>query len=144
MLKWFKKKMIKPIELPQGEHNFSAFVGHPKWRWKNFQPKELASKSDGLLMINEDALDKLQSFRELLGKPFTPNSAYRSLAHNTKVGGSPNSMHLQGRAFDIPIGNGITRKDIHKYAKQVGFTGFGDYKTFVHIDTGRPRYWDNR
>lgn len=114
------------------------------WRWKNFTPKEIASKGDGLLMVNEDAMDALQTFREMVGVAFTPNSAYRSVAHNKAVGGSPNSMHLQGRAFDIPIKSGMSRMAIHKFAKQAGFTGFGDYDTFVHIDTGRSRYWDMR
>ena len=114
------------------------------WPWKNFTPVEIACKGTGLLMVDYDAICKLQSFREMVGIPFTPNSAYRSEKHNKAVGGSPKSMHLLGRAFDVPIIQGMTREVIHAHASKVGFTGYGDYNTFVHIDTGRARYWDGR
>ena len=134
---------IEP-ELPKGEYNFTVFLNHPKWRWKNFSPKEMACKGTGLLLIDEDAMDKLQDLREILGIPFTPNSAYRSLEHNRKLRSKDTSMHRFGKAFDIPITTVLTRKIIHENARLAGFTGFGDYNTFVHIDTGIPRYWDER
>lgn len=121
-----------------------TFVRASDWHWNNFTPKEIACKGNGMIVINNDAMDKLQAFREKLGVPFSPNSAYRSLSHNRNVGGAPRSMHRHGRAFDIPLKSGITREDVHRIAKEVGFTGFGDYNTFVHIDTGRKRYWDER
>lgn len=86
-------------------------------------------------------LDKL---REEIGVPFTPNSAYRSPYHNANIGGSPKSMHIEGRAFDIPIKGKITREAIHAAAKKVGFSGIGDYNSFVHVDNGITRYWDLR
>lgn len=119
-------------------------VDPTKWRWKNFTPFEIASRGDGLIVIDEDALDRLQHFREIVGVPFTPNSAYRSEEHNARVGGAPNSQHRYGRAFDIPIKPGLSRNLIHRAARRAGFTGYGDYNTFVHIDTGAPRYWDHR
>lgn len=114
------------------------------WPWKSFSPKEIACKGDGSLLVNYDAMNKLQAFRDALGVPFSPNSAYRSPAHNKAVGGSKNSYHLHGMAFDIPLSNDITREDVHRIAKKAGFTGFGDYNTFVHIDIGGKRYWDGR
>lgn len=114
------------------------------WRWRYFSPQEIACKGTGLILIDEDALDKLDRFRDTIGVPFAPNSAYRSEAHNAKIGGAKNSMHRKGKAFDIPIKTGMDRETIHNVAKQCGFTGFGDYNTFVHIDTGRFRYWDKR
>lgn len=114
------------------------------WRWEHFTPQEIACNGDGLLFIDEDAMDKLEAFRKSLGVAFSPNSAYRSAAYNAKVGGAPNSQHKLGKAFDIPIRYDMDRTAIHYHAKKAGFTGFGDYNTFVHIDTGRPRYWDNR
>jgi len=114
------------------------------WPWKNFTPKEIACKGTGLILIGYDAMERLQEFREMTGIPFTPNSAYRSESHNKAVGGAPRSMHRLGRAFDIPIIEGMTRDVIHEHAKMAGFTGFGDYNSFVHIDTGRKRYWDKR
>lgn len=118
---------------------------HPSdWHWPNFTPAEIACKGTGLILIDNDAMDKLQAFRERLGIPFSPNSAYRSESHNKAVGGAKNSMHRKGKAFDIPLGRGIIREDVIRIAKEVGFTGFGQYNTFVHIDTGRAREWDNR
>lgn len=112
------------------------------WRWPNFKPSELRSKSDDKLMINEDAMDKLQALRTLLGKPMFVTSAYRSPAHNKRIGGAKHSMHMEARAFDIQMHN----HDIVQFeaaARHVGFTGFGFYKTsgFMHIDTARPREW---
>lgn len=114
------------------------------WRWPSFTPQEIACKGDGKILINEQALDCLQKFRDLVGGPVVLNSAYRSVQYNKQVGGAPNSQHMQGKAFDIKITSTLTRERIHSLAKKVGFTGFGDYNTFVHIDIGPARYWDLR
>lgn len=119
-------------------------VNPTNWFWHDFTPKEIACKGTGLIVIDCNALDKLQDFRDISGVPFSPNSAYRSELHNKNVGGAKNSEHRKGRAFDIPIKQGMSREDIHRIAKVVGFTGFGDYDSFVHVDTGRTRYWDKR
>ena len=114
------------------------------WRWNHFTPKEIACKGTGFILVDEEALDCLNSLRHVIGDPFSPNSAYRSEEHNKSVGGSPNSMHLKGKAFDIPIKGRMTREEIHRVGEMVGFTGYGDYNTFVHVDTGEKRYWDKR
>ena len=114
------------------------------WKWDSFSPKEIACKGTGEILIDFDALDRLQTFRDILGVPFTPNSAYRSISHNKAIGGSPNSQHCYGKAFDIPIKGKMHREAIKKVAHVVGFKGIGDYDNFVHIDTGALRYWDMR
>ena len=43
----------------------------------------------------------LQPLRDILGAPVYINSGYRSKRLNARVGGVPNSRHLQGRAADI-------------------------------------------
>tara|TARA_R110000824_G_C15194812_1_gene675151 strand:- start:613 stop:786 length:174 start_codon:yes stop_codon:yes gene_type:complete len=53
------------------------------------------------------------------------------------------SLHVQGKAADIAI-VGQDKKLIERLAKQVGFTGFGYYRTFLHIDLGRPRWWGKK
>jgi zinc D-Ala-D-Ala carboxypeptidase len=113
------------------------------WRWPNFTPKELACKGTGELLVDEEALDKLQELRQRIGKPLQINSAYRSAKHNKAVGGSPNSQHLHGRAFDISLAT-VTPLELVKHAKAAGFTGIGRYDTFVHVDTGPAREWDLR
>ena len=115
-----------------------------KWHWASFSAREIASKSDGEIVINDEALDKLQALRDLLGKPLILTSAYRSPAHNRRVGGAKNSQHMGGNAFDVRMDN----HDPHEFeaaARQVGFTGFGYYPKsgFMHIDTGPKRSWGN-
>lgn len=112
------------------------------WHWPDFTPHEMRSKSDGKLMINDDAMDKLQALRDMLGEPMLITSAYRSPAHNKKVGGVKNSMHLQARAFDVDM-TGHDWGKMEEFARAAGFTGFGFYENsnFMHMDTGKPRSW---
>jgi uncharacterized protein YcbK (DUF882 family) len=50
------------------------------------------------------------------------------------------SLHLQGRAIDFFI-PGVRTRDISRTAKRLAAGGVGKYPDFVHIDTGRVRYW---
>ena len=118
-------------------------VDDTKWQFTYFKPIELASKGDETLLLDVDAVSKLDKLRWLLNKPINLNSAYRDPLHNFNVGGSPNSQHLLGTAFDIRLDN-HDKYELVKYAKQVGFTGFGYYKTFLHVDTGRERWWGEK
>lgn len=111
-------------------------------RWPNFSPRELASKSDGELAIDEPSLDKLQALRTLVNRPMIINSAYRSAAHNRKVGGAKNSEHMKAKAYDVSMAN-FDPFEFEKAARECGFTGFGYYpkQGFMHIDTGPARTW---
>ena len=75
------------------------------WRWPNFSPAEIACRGTGKLLVNEPALDKLQTLRDRLGKPLIVLSAYRSPEHNRAVGGATHSKHMVGAAFDIAMTN---------------------------------------
>ncbi len=121
--------------------HFTHFQGH-SWPWRNFSPKELACKGTGLLLVDADALTKLQTLRTRLNRPMIITSAYRSPEHNARVGGAPRSLHMRGIAFDVRMEN----HDPHEFeaaARAAGFTGFGSYprKGFMHIDTGPSRSW---
>ena len=70
----------------------SSEVDPSKWRWPNFSVKEIACKGDGMIIIHEESLDKLQKFRELTGVSVILNSAFRSPEYNKKAGGAPKSM----------------------------------------------------
>ena len=52
-------------------------------------------------MMSKDLILILESVRNELGKPVVITSGYRTLAHNEKVGGKPNSSHLKGLAADV-------------------------------------------
>ncbi len=112
------------------------------WRWPSFSPAEIASRGEGAIRINTDAMDKLQSLRNRLGKPLIVRSAYRSPAHNRAVGGAPASKHMQGTAFDIAMSNHDPIA-FEAAARAVGFLGFGYYPRsgFMHIDLGPARSW---
>lgn len=68
----------------------------------NFKVSEFACK-DGTdkILIDNEMVYVLQKIRNIAGKAVTINSAYRTASHNKSVGGSSNSYHLYGRAFDI-------------------------------------------
>lgn len=137
--------MSGKFDLPTRSYKHWSDVNSLHWYWPNFTPKEIACKGDGSLFIDMKAMDALQKFRTVVGVPVIINSAYRSEKHNKAVGGSPNSQHLLGKAFDIRITNSLTRDMIHKAGKQAGFTAFGDYNHFVHMDNREtPAYWDYR
>lgn len=114
------------------------------WFWPNFTPKEIACRGTGLILIDTPSMDALQRLRLLIGKPIIINSGYRSESHNKAVGGAKNSQHRLGKAFDIRITKDVLREDIKRFAGSAGFNGIGDYDTFVHVDTGPKRYWDER
>ena len=112
------------------------------WTWPSFSPQEMACKGTGELVIDTDAMDKLQALRDALGKPLIITSAYRSPEHNRAVGGAKASKHMEAIAFDVRMDN----HDPHKFeiaARTIGFTGFGYYPKsgFMHIDTGPARRW---
>ena len=112
------------------------------WTWPSFSPREMACKGTGKLVVDDDAMSKLQALRDMLGKPLIITSAYRSPEHNRAVGGAKASKHMEAIAFDVRMDN----HDPHAFevaARAVGFTGFGYYPKsgFMHIDTGPERSW---
>lgn len=113
-----------------------------QWTWPSFSAREMASKREGEIKLDTEAMDKLQALRNRLGRPIIITSAYRSPAHNRAVGGAANSLHMQGKAFDVRMEN-QNPEEFETAARAVGFTGFGYYvkNGFMHIDTGPARSW---
>ncbi|MET4130665.1 D-Ala-D-Ala carboxypeptidase family metallohydrolase [Roseovarius sp. MBR-6] len=112
------------------------------WRWPSFSPAEIASRGDGTIRINTQAMDALQNLRNRLGKPLIVLSGYRSPAHNKAVGGARQSKHMEGTAFDIAMSN-HDPVAFEAAARAAGFLGFGYYprSNFMHIDLGSERSW---
>jgi len=69
--------------------------------------------------------------------PFT-NASLRQHSH----GVAEHSLHMEGRALDIRMSNYSTRK-LRDYALSLQRGGVGFYagSDFVHVDTGRVRFW---
>lgn len=88
-----------------------------------------------------EAALKLDKLRELMDQPLIINSAYRCPFHNAAVGGAASSRHKVGDAFDISLRNVENKSRLISCAKLAGFTGFGFYGTFLHVDTGPVRVW---
>jgi hypothetical protein len=130
-------------------HTFTHWREVPAslWRWKSFKPSEIACRGTkcgcgGSVIIDEHAMDRLQSLRHRLGKPIILNSAYRCPKHHARVSEAKNSLHLKGQAFDVSMKN----HDPHVFiasARLEGFGGIGTYpgQDFCHVDTGAKRTW---
>lgn len=120
-------------------------VPQSHWRWPNFSPAEIACRGTGQIKLHPEALDKLQTLRDRLGKPLIIRSAYRSLEHNRAVGGAKASKHMDGTAFDIAMSN-HDPVAFEAAAREVGFLGFGFYPRsgFIHVDLGPARVWGER
>ena len=82
---------------------------------KNFTLEEMVATShrklqDTPTLAAQQNLQKLcvlvlQPLRDTIGAPVYINSGYRSKRLNARVGGVPNSRHLQGKAADIHCDN---------------------------------------
>jgi zinc D-Ala-D-Ala carboxypeptidase len=89
--------------------------------------------------MSPTTMEKLVELRRALGEPLGMNSAWRSVARNTKVGGSKNSPHLYGKAVDLRV-HGDTAFRVVTMAEQFGFTGIGVRQKgpvasrFIHLD----------
>lgn len=116
------------------------FIERGLWPFRYFRPEEIRSKGDGSILVDYQALEMLDRFRDDIGAPIFVTSAYRDHAHNAAVGSQPTSLHRQGRAFDIWV-NRVTPYELAQWAALFGWPGIGLYETFVHVDDGSPRRW---
>jgi uncharacterized protein YcbK (DUF882 family) len=74
-------------------------------------------------------------------------SGYRSPASNAKMharsrGVASKSLHMQGKAIDIRVGD-VALSTLHKAALTLKVGGVGYYPgpDFIHVDVGRVRRW---
>jgi len=99
--------------------------------------------------IEPQLLDVLHVIQTELGTdaPYQVIGGYRSPATNNMLrarssGVAQHSLHMDGRAIDVRI-PGFDCAVLREAAIDLRLGGVGYYKSsnFVHIDTGRPRYW---
>ena len=74
-------------------------------------------------------------------------SGYRSPKTNAMLNSKSNgvakrSLHMQGRAIDIRL-PGVELKHLRQAALNLKAGGVGYYpkSNFIHVDTGRTRFW---
>ena len=94
-----------------------------------------------------DAKRRFVDLQRKFGARLNVNSAVRTPDHNEEIGGAPKSRHLEkygGDALDIDTsGMSISRRTkLFEWASRVGYTGISIYPTFIHVDGGERRTWD--
>lgn len=100
----------------------------------NFTAEEFMMGSEPVFdRMDKDFLLLLDKCRELAGVKFTITSSFRTPEYNRRIKGSPNSMHLRGRAVDIASTTGEHRYAVIRAAVQLGLT-FGVMKNAIHLD----------
>lgn len=99
--------------------------------------------------IDPRLLDQLHALSELTGTsaPYEVISGYRSPATNALLqrrggGVATHSLHLEGRAIDVRLGD-VPLADLREAAMSIraGGVGFYPQSRFVHLDTGPIRRW---
>lgn len=67
--------------------------------------------------------------------PISVASGIRCPVHNRRVGGAPDSAHLEGKALDLLCPRGISLEIFWRISeKEVGPGGFGKYPWGAHVD----------
>lgn len=114
---------------------------------KNFKEEEFICKcgkckevpahmKDNLILLCQ----QLEKIRYFTG-PIIINSGVRCTAHNKRVGGVPNSQHLQGKAADIRVKN-MYAEDLYNRIVElkrqevikIGYIQLYKKQKFIHID----------
>lgn len=109
-------------------------------RWPSFTAREVACRASGEYFHDPASFDALQRARDALGAPLRVTSGHRSAAHNAAIGGAPLSAHL-AFAADVAL-DGRDPRALCEAARAAGFSSFGFYTTFIHLDRRRPaRRW---
>jgi uncharacterized protein YcbK (DUF882 family) len=112
---------------------------------RDFRQNEIKPIDEGLL----DLLHELGGTLET-DQPFHVISGYRSAATNqllrerggSHTGVASRSLHMLGKAIDIRV-PGVQLDHLRAAARSLKLGGVGYYPSsnFVHVDTGRVRYW---
>jgi len=119
------------------------------WPWTAISPDQwrMNDRITGNVFVDDRSMGALQTVADLLGKDrIHVNSGHRGPELNKQVGGAKNSAHLN-IAFDVPLTNALNPLDLLDAAVFAGFTSFGLYRSFIHMDVrpgtnGRPtRLW---
>jgi uncharacterized protein YcbK (DUF882 family) len=146
------EKQLAFLNLHTGERIRSTY-----WAEGSYIPEELQiiesllrdHRTGELHTIDTRLLDVLQLLQNQIGsrKEFHVISAYRSPKTNAMLASRSNkvgkkSLHMQGRAIDVRLPE-FALSELRKAALSLKIGGVGYYpkSNFVHIDTGRVRFW---
>lgn len=106
-------------------------------------------RTDEVHRIDPGVLDILFDLKTRAGcdEPFHVISGYRSaqtnaMLHRRSSGVAVQSLHMRGQAIDVRL-PGVATKRLQELALALRRGGVGYYpkSDFVHLDTGRVRFW---
>jgi uncharacterized protein YcbK (DUF882 family) len=106
-------------------------------------------RNNEVVAIDPGLLDLLHALGASVdaAAPFHVVSGYRSPATNRLLaahseGVAKHSLHMEGKAIDLRV-PGRDLSTVHRAAVALRLGGVGYYarSDFVHVDTGRVRYW---
>ncbi len=109
---------------------------------RDFRANEVKPIDPSLL----DLLTRIQ-YRLSTNEPFQVISGYRSpltnaMLHANSEGVAVHSLHIEGKAIDISVpGRSLEQLRGAALAQRSGGVGYYPKSDFVHVDTGRVRYW---
>ena len=85
------------------------------------------------ITANNDSYEVISAFR---------SEQTNAMLHSRSNGVARNSQHVLGKAIDVRL-RGLDLKKLHDTARELRLGGVGYYpgSDFVHVDTGRVRYW---
>ena len=108
-----------------------------------FKLDEFDCQDTGENNMNPEFLERLDELRHECKFPFTITSGYRDPSHSIEAKKENPGMHTKGIAADIYVSNGVDRYKLLITAFNMGFTGIGVAKTFIHVDTrtSQPVVW---
>ena len=102
--------------------------------YKYFTREEFVCQATGENEIEDELILALDKLREACGFPFVITSGYRSPQHPIELSKPKAGTHAQGIAADIAVTSGSRRHTLVKKAIELGFSGIGVAKGFVHVD----------
>ncbi|HEY9148298.1 MAG TPA: DUF882 domain-containing protein [Gammaproteobacteria bacterium] len=146
------ERQLKLYNLHTGERLSATF-----WADGQYVADELAAidyllrdhRRDEVAEIDRALLEQLHALQRPFGRhdTFHVISGYRSPHTNaslrkTSSGVAKRSLHMQGKAIDVRL-PGVELKRLHKaaLAQKAGGVGYYPKSDFIHLDTGRPRFW---
>ena len=110
---------------------------------KYFRIEEFDCQETGNNRMNPEFLERLDELRKLCGFPMVVTSGYRDPNHSIEIVKSQPGTHAQGIAADIKIESAHHRYTLLTTAFNLGFSGIGVAKNFIHVDTrdSLPLVW---
>ena len=147
-----RRRMLRFYNLHTGESLKTVY-----WENGEYDPDELARvnyilrdfRANEIKPIDPALLDLLVGVQHRLGtsQPFRVISGYRSpitnaMLHANGEGVAVHSLHIEGKAIDVCVeGRSLAQIRRAAWNLQGGGVGYYPRSGFVHVDTGRIRWW---